>query len=366
MSDHLPFEIQTEIMMRLPVKSLLRFRSFSKSCKSLIDSSDFIKHYIGQKQHLLVRCYDYVAHSEKQPMSIVDDHTFPTQRISVTLPEFVKYPDIIGSSHGLLCFYSLDNPTFGTTTGRAVIFNPCIRKTVAFAVPGVVYGPIYRTAIGFGVCCQTKDPKIVKITLVKSHIDFKSVDWIPWQVEVFTLSTRTWRSPYSNNVPSKSIIYMNQVVVDGCLYWLATDRLDQCDNLIISFDMTSEEFREVNLPDSLAHGYCSIYIYNLSESLAVVKDGVEDNKRVYDVWMMQDDSFIKLYTINSRHSPDVSIQRVCGFRKTGEPVVALETDPSSRILATYDPYSKSITNVGINGKLISYFVFSYMETLLLL
>ncbi|KAJ0587215.1 hypothetical protein HanIR_Chr04g0160661 [Helianthus annuus] len=39
--------------------------------------------------------------------------------------------------------------------------------------------------------------------------------------------------------------------------------------------------------------------------------------------MMQDDSFIKLYTINSSHSPDVSILRVCGFRKTGQPLIEL-------------------------------------------
>ncbi|KAM0054621.1 putative F-box domain-containing protein [Helianthus debilis subsp. tardiflorus] len=315
MSDHIPFEIQTEIMKRLLVKSLLRFRSVCKAWKSLIDSSDFIKHYFGQQQHLLLR-YGLV-NNEQESMSIVDDDSFPTQTASVTLPSLVKYPSIIGSSHGLLCFYGCDNSYPGTSIGSAVIFNP-----------------------------KHKDPKIVKIIHTANDRDIKSVDRIPWQVEVFTLSTKTWRSPYSSsNVPSESIyIYMNQVVVDGCLYWLAHDRLDERDNLIISFDMTSEEFREVNLPDSLAHGYHSRYIYNLSESLAVVNYGVKAQKIVCDVWRMEDDSFKKLYTISSL-SPDVSLLRVCGFRKTGEPVVALETDLRSIILATYDPYSKSITNV---------------------
>ncbi|KAJ0818201.1 putative F-box domain-containing protein [Helianthus annuus] len=45
MSDNVPFEIQEEIIKRLPVKSLIRFRSVSKSWKSLIDSSNFITHY---------------------------------------------------------------------------------------------------------------------------------------------------------------------------------------------------------------------------------------------------------------------------------------------------------------------------------
>ncbi|KAJ0693691.1 putative F-box domain-containing protein [Helianthus annuus] len=286
MSDNIPFEIQTEIMKRLPVKSLLRFRSISKSCKSLIDSSDFIKHYIGKQQHLLVRCYDCVAHFEKQSMSIVDDDSLPTQTASVTLPSLVEYPNLIGTSHGLFCFY-------GPSSRRAVIFNPCIRTTLAFAVP--------------------------------------------------------------------------RVVVDGCLYWLA---IDGCSYLIVSFDLTSEEFREVNLPDSLAQfrGSLALSLYKLRESLAVIKDGVEANKRVYHVWMMHDDSFIKLYTINSSHSPDVSILRVCGFRKTGQPLIELsEAHPgSTSILAAYDPYSKSITYIRNDGNYSSYTVHSYMETLLLL
>ncbi|MFS7951505.1 hypothetical protein Hanom_Chr07g00595961 [Helianthus anomalus] len=113
MSDNISLEIQTEIMKRLPVKS-----------------SDFIKHYIGQQQHLLVRCYDCVAHFEKQPMSIVDDDSLPTQTASVTLPSLVEYPNLIRTSHGLFCFY-------GPSSGRAVIFNPCIRTTLAFAISRV-------------------------------------------------------------------------------------------------------------------------------------------------------------------------------------------------------------------------------------
>jgi hypothetical protein len=57
MSDNIPFEIQQEIMRRLPVKSLIQFRSVSKSWKSLIDSSTFIADYQHTKlhQHILVR-----------------------------------------------------------------------------------------------------------------------------------------------------------------------------------------------------------------------------------------------------------------------------------------------------------------------
>ncbi|MFS8020011.1 putative F-box domain-containing protein [Helianthus anomalus] len=66
MSDNIPFEIQEEIIKKLPVKSLIQFRSVSKTWKSLIDSSDFIKHYRGHMQHLLVRYIDKVDIREKK------------------------------------------------------------------------------------------------------------------------------------------------------------------------------------------------------------------------------------------------------------------------------------------------------------
>ncbi|MFS8006005.1 putative F-box domain-containing protein [Helianthus anomalus] len=88
MADHIPFEIQSEIMRSRPVKSLLRFRSVSNSCKSLVDSSHFIKHYIGPQQHLLVKYLDVDSFMEKY-VSIVDDdddRTFPVQDLSPILP----------------------------------------------------------------------------------------------------------------------------------------------------------------------------------------------------------------------------------------------------------------------------------------
>ncbi|KAJ0456174.1 hypothetical protein HanIR_Chr15g0759421 [Helianthus annuus] len=140
--------------------------------------------------------------------------------------------------------------------------------------------------------------------------------------------------------------------------------------LIVSFDLTSEEFREVNLPSSLAHSCCNLLVDKLRESLAVIEPNIEANKLVYHVWMMEygvPRSFEKLYTISS-HLPCVSIVCICGFRKTGEPLIELHTHPGSLncILAAYDPYSKFISNVGIIGRYRSFFVYTYMETLLLL
>ncbi|KAJ0772069.1 putative F-box domain-containing protein [Helianthus annuus] len=156
MSDNIPIEIQVEIIKRVPVKSLIRFRSVSKQWMSLIDSPEFITyHRVNQTQphHLLV------MHCEEEDMkfkyvSIVeddgDDHRFsPT----VTTPtvKLVRHPTLLGCSHGLVCL-------FNYWKRLVVLWNPSIRKSFGIALPDGV------DALGFGVCPQTSDPKIVKIT----------------------------------------------------------------------------------------------------------------------------------------------------------------------------------------------------------
>ncbi|KAJ0428300.1 putative F-box domain-containing protein [Helianthus annuus] len=359
MSYDIPFEIQAEIMKRLPVRSLIQFRSVSKQWKSLIDSSDFISHYSSQQQHLLTR---YVNLGSLHPtyLSIVDDHTFPRHRVSLTVPlsvNLLKNCEIIGTSSGLLCLYG---PVFESV--MAVIWNPAIRKFVAVGVRNLTF----RTVLGFGVCRETADPKIVKITCKDDREDVESV------VEVFTLSSRAWRNP-GTNLPRKSIklgLFGSQVV-DGCLYWLATDRITtdggfNIFNIIISFDMTSEEFREVNLPDDLSRlRGIKLSLSKVRESLVVVEDvghGIEA------IWMMDDGvskSFTKLFTVNV-NTPPAQVRRFRGFRKTGEPIIEVVQHNLHGQLVVYEPDSEHVDELEIDGKKFSFSVFSYVETLLLL
>ncbi|XP_076928492.1 putative F-box protein At1g47790 [Bidens hawaiensis] len=158
MSDNIPLEIEEEIIKRLPVKSLIQFRSVSKTWKSLIGSTDFIiKHYNGhhaQVHHLLVK-YDHPDYDyEKEYVSLIDDDTLHQQKLdsTLTLPTLVKtlvLPRIVGCSDGLICLYSRTSYDRCTKGGTVVLWNISIRKAIAIVVPNVV-GRIYESAIGFG------------------------------------------------------------------------------------------------------------------------------------------------------------------------------------------------------------------------
>ncbi|KAF5762108.1 putative F-box domain-containing protein [Helianthus annuus] len=410
MSDNIPIELQEEIMKRLPVKSLIQFRSVSKSWKSLIDSSHFIADYNGgqpqlqlQEQHLFVRYQNKVGiNDERKYDSIVDDDSFPHRRVSFTLPRCVKMlidSENVGSSHGLMCLYSRYFEVFGVRRDVAVVWNVLIGKAVAVAVPNVgdASSHMYATALGFGVCPETFDPKIVKINYVNPYRwdgDIESITSIPHQVEVFTLSTGTWRSPYggSSNLPRKSIQFSDfySIVIDGVLYSVATDRIKtdagtESSNLIVSFDLTSEEFKEIYLPPRLEdyQGEYSLSVSKLCESLVVLERNEVGDATI--VWRMDDDhddddddddddgvpvrSFTKLFTINTPHA---SIIAVHAFRKSGESIVVILDDDCESFdddisLVLYEPFTKRITNLGIKGtEHVPTFMRYYMETLLLL
>ncbi|KAJ0568608.1 putative F-box domain-containing protein [Helianthus annuus] len=371
MSDYLPIEIQVEILKKIPVKSLIQCRSVSKAWKSLIDSSDFIAHYSGQQQYLLVSYHDSTDFDRKYVSIVDDDDAFPRHKVSLTVPapvDMLKHSRIIGSSHGLMCLYS----DYGET---AVVWNISIRKAVAVNVPNVGDYYRYEAVLGFGVCGETSDPKIVKIT----PIVMDSTSSMPWQIDVFTLSTGAWRRPYSTNLPRKSLNFdcsLLGVVVDGDFCWLVTDRITmdgerRSINLIISFDLTSEEFTEINLPDALAHFQCRhLSMSKLRESLVLIQ-GYLCNDNVFHVWMMMEDGVPKLFTkMFTICTPGAVVLGVLEFRKTGEPIIEIldySCDPfeDDSSLVVYEPCSKHITNLGISG-MCSFSSYSYKETLLLL
>ncbi|GJX72881.1 ribonuclease H-like domain-containing protein [Tanacetum coccineum] len=177
-----------------------------------------------------------------------------------------------------------------------VIWNPTVRKSVGIFIPKASN---MRTIVGFGVCPDTSDPTLVKINLDKiSNM---------WVVEVF---------------------------VDGVIYFLAYDDVfldgGVRSNFVISFDLKSEEFGEVCLPEMLLHTP-DLNVTKVNESLGLLEYHYEGGMKFEGKW---------------------SDDWVLGFRNNGEVVMELDADnyKESRI-AVYEPLSGHINDVGINGKL---------------
>ncbi|GKB76201.1 chitin elicitor receptor kinase [Tanacetum coccineum] len=347
MSDHIPFEIQSEIIKRLPVKSVVQCRSVSKQWKSLIDSPKFIKSYHSCKTHLFVK---YKLANDLKYVSFADDDTFPNHKSSLTIPQPVSqlgYISTLTSVNGLLCFFgSLQDVS---DEKIAVLWNPSVGKTVSITISNSLLIPDGLTFIGFGVCPNTSDPKLVRI----NTIGFPAV--LNWEVEVFTLSAHVWKT-VSNIPPTFRTCHLtfNHVFVEGFIYWRAYDNIELApgilSNMIISFDLKSDEFGVVYLPGRLVHTNVLV-LSKVYESLGLFEYYYNDGEtRFCDVWIMKEGvtkSFTKMLSIKATHS--WVRYRVLELRKNGEVIIENIDDTDSSILQVYEPSSGRISGVGING-----------------
>ncbi|GKA28545.1 putative pentatricopeptide repeat-containing protein [Tanacetum coccineum] len=314
MSHFIPFDIQSEIINRLPVKSLMQFRSVSKLCKSL-DSPKFIKNYHinhPNPQHHLFVSYQSPVQTYT---SIIDNHTFPKQKLPLTAPELLSLLtnlQTLSAVNGLLYFYG---------KVMAVIWNPTLRKSVGIGIP--FPSTAVTPFVDFGVCPDTSDPKLFKINVDKiSRM---------WEVEVYTLSTCAWKTVYTGAPLNRS-----------------------------------EKFADVCLPETLVKP-CFLDVANVNDSLALLESYYDTNLRSFcGVWTRKpgaNEPFTKIYTVKLEGKS--CFMRVLGFRNNAEAVTEVLDHEVSGI-KVYDPLSGLTNAVGINGEMSTCSARSYMETLLLL
>lgn len=122
----LPFEIQEEILSRLPVKFLMQFQCVCKSWKSLISKPDFAKKHLrmSNKRHRFLLTFSKLSPElviKSYPLSSVFTEMTPTAtQLEYPLNNRDESDSIVGSCHGILCIQRDLSPP--------VLWNPSIRK----------------------------------------------------------------------------------------------------------------------------------------------------------------------------------------------------------------------------------------------
>ncbi|KAF5468869.1 hypothetical protein F2P56_012981 [Juglans regia] len=163
---------------------------------------------------------------------------------------------------------------------------------------------------GFGIDLNTNDFKVVKITCFYSPPHY--------QVEVYNLTTDSWR------------------------------RCDREHNLLLSFDMSNEIFREIMLPDDVGSP-ADIAIIN--DSVAVIFPTYSNSSRndvgismEYEIWVMNESivecSWTKLFTIAVPSRP-------LQFRDDGLIVLNGGHCVSDKCLVLFDPRTGELKNLPI-------------------
>lgn len=188
----LPIDVLFNILIRLPVKSLLRLKSVCKSWYFLITSREFTNDHLRRNSLSSDRLL--IFSGEDNSLYSVDLQTLESPAIKIpfpSIPESISRKKIIGSCNGLLLCICDETPNF-----EALLLNssslPC-KQIPKLEVP---LNCLYIN-YGFGYDRGEDDYKVVRIV---HFISGSVIGWKAMEVMVYSLRADSWKL-VKNNFP---------------------------------------------------------------------------------------------------------------------------------------------------------------------
>nr|AAT39293.1 Putative F-box-like protein, identical [Solanum demissum] len=299
----LPDELITEILLRLPIKSLSKFMCVSKSWLQLISSPAFVKNHIkltangkGYIYHRLIFrntnddfkfCPLPSLFTKQQLIEELFDIVSPIERTTLST-------HIVGSVNGLICAAHVRQR-------EAYIWNPTITKSKEL--------PKSRSNLcsdgikcGFGYDESHDDYKVVFINY-PSHHNHRSV------VNIYSLRTNSWTTLH-DQLQGIFLLNLHCRFVKEKLYWTSSTCINNykvCN--ITSFDLADGTWESLELPScGKDNSYINVGVVGSDLSLLYTCQRGAANS---DVWIMKHSgvnvSWTKLFTI--KYPQNIKIHR---------------------------------------------------------
>ncbi|KAK3025705.1 hypothetical protein RJ639_041710 [Escallonia herrerae] len=307
-------DVVTEILLMLPVKSLLRCKSVCKSWYTLITKPSFktahLKLNASLKRNHCILLKRFLQESNKSVLSFLsdeisgDDHVPPTE---ITIPHSNEFLQMLGPCNGLVCL---------TDHCDIILCNPSIRDFKVLPAPSFNYpkGLFSSTmGVGFGFDPLSSEYKVIRIAELHEDDESWGYRFHSVIVEIYNLNTKCWRETDAI-VPCVWFFPCSEVLFNGHFHWWANDK-DYGGESILSFHMSTEVFQEIRLPNVCAFpdGNERGFLV-LNESIALLLFNPSEHTS-FDIWLMTEygvaESWTKLHTIG----PLVQVERPVLFWK---------------------------------------------------
>lgn len=345
MVDHLslPEDAILEILSRLPVKSLARFKTVSKSWHALITDPRFIiRHLISKNNHESL----LISHLHPVNWQVLSSLSLSSETLAIESKSFqLSYAEpnaetrrnaqILGPCNGVFCLFdSKDSISLWNPATRNLKFLP---QSYVETPPGTF---AFDICVGFGFDARNNDYKVLKY----KHMCFPSSVTIA-HAEVYSLKTNQWREvdvgeefqPTGNLPLSPCNPY-----IDGVFSWFDID--NHVEKVIFSFDMKDEVFMKTQLPDydgipsKMVHGCLA----SLRNSLAFIHDyPLGGISKSFDVWVLGEYGVRESWTKQLSVGPILGVRAPLAFWRSGE---LLFEDARGKLLS-YDPITQDMKEV---------------------
>ncbi|WVY93957.1 hypothetical protein V8G54_033045 [Vigna mungo] len=378
--EDLPLDVMINILKRVPVKSLIRFKCVSKEWLNILERSPFfikqqLEHSAANNALLLLQRIPPQPRPEHFSTSIIGPHH---DLIHESHLSHIVFPNalILASCNGLLCLRH--------NTALSIL-NPATRQIRQVPIANL----LDFDHVGFGFSPLADDYKIVRISMRLFAPD-DQVDLLHDvrvdRVEVYSLGSGSWREidaaklQRSCNV-SSSMNISSSVAITGTIFWLATmtsSASNAYSEFVVSFDTDRDLFTLLNgprIPHSPSHSLNSNILAVCNDKLAMFRHNLvfESYSCSFDLWVLEDfhghdhnntcdvsgESWVKMYSVGpfSRILFPLSLW--------GDEIVCRDhTDLRTHetVLALFNPLSKQLKKLSFLDKFF-YVPFTYSENL---
>ncbi|KAM0834503.1 hypothetical protein ACQ4PT_063561 [Festuca glaucescens] len=265
-TTELPEELLLEILIRLPVKSLLRFKCVSKAWRREISDPSFIRSNLQfsasrweQNPSLLITPHtlDRVVQGENWPTTFSSNIRFYRWQQGASKTRLVHGRDFDGEFSSVCCFAHCDGLVLVPTDTKAYLFNPATRDvlTLPESRRDAMYGDVNLPA-GFG-----RDPRTGIYKVVRSF--FRSIDTetgiYDMGMEVCTVGgggspAPRWRETAADQPYPVAGWIIAQYMKGGVYFIIDTSCLKPRPRGLLRFSLEDETFSVTLLPHELDPG----------------------------------------------------------------------------------------------------------------
>ncbi|XVF62731.1 hypothetical protein PTKIN_Ptkin09bG0031600 [Pterospermum kingtungense] len=339
--ENLPPDVIIEILSRLPVKSLCRFKCVCKLWQFLISHPKFVRRHINltitdkeiehQRRKLILNSCSLSSLYYVEYEALSSNHLMARELDLELIKSLHDEVKLVGSFNGLLCV--------SVGPERMFLFNPAMKELKKIPnLDGNIFHPwfshISRPCIyGFGYDHSLDDYKVVNIV----NEAF---------VYVYSLKTDTWRKA-AQNFPYKSFNSDHGIPLNGAVHWVfgrGKNSVESSSRVIVAFDFAEGKLREVPLPSDAADSFNTVGVFGgcLCWLTCGTSTGTTAVKQ-YDFWVMSEYGIKESWTKVVINIPFLCL-RPLSFLKNDEAL--LEIDGK---LVLYNPKEGTHRELVIHG-----------------
>ncbi|KAJ8547114.1 hypothetical protein K7X08_010700 [Anisodus acutangulus] len=253
---NLPEDIINSILLELPVKSLLRFKSICKSWCCSIDDLEFMKSHLHKSSTDISRqkilFVDVAARKIRYDCSIkvlstkasisADSKVVSVDQLDI--PGFHSNVQV-SSCGGLIFIYRLRD--------SMILWNPAIQKYKLIPEPHLLQQEscFVRPIFGFAYDFVAEDYKVLCVHKVTRD----DTTYPRYLVEIYSVKNQSWRTidnifPVPTDFPLH--VYNDPVSLNGVIHIMANSfegGVEEFEHWVISFHLADDKFIVTPLPD---------------------------------------------------------------------------------------------------------------------